>query len=352
MKSVIAAHSLVFDRIHQDHLLSCNAHNLQLVGAVEASVQQLSEVTTKFVIPSRSAGCLIGQRGDNIRELHERSGARIQLKKRFGSEFEAVSLVKERIVEVSGSATACAQAVELCIKLLVDDSSQENPSGCLKYLNMTTSYSRALSKAFPSSRGVGLHSAAPESELEQFSQYQQGQTHSHPRADSILRHHHHSPLLVHCKIESDTIPVSESIVNSILGHRGERLAEIQRVSGAIVTMSPPPSVGCNHRSITVSGEVLRLQAAMALIKSRIATETDRQHRDNSIFKQIPAPHSFNFDPPHTHFQAFSHLSRDHYRQPTSQLYQQDASLPSPWFSNFMEMGDSHQVDFSNQSTTD
>jgi hypothetical protein len=106
----------------------------------------------RFVVPSRSAGVLIGQGGNNIKELHDNSGARIQLHNRNGPDAGPIQdILKERIVTVQGTLAACIKAVELSLKKLVDEHSQENPAGSLKYQNMTTSYSRLMNNHFMAS---------------------------------------------------------------------------------------------------------------------------------------------------------------------------------------------------------
>ena len=115
----------------------------------------------RFVIPSRSAGLLIGQGGDTVNKLNEISGARIQLFARNGHNeanrsgssssingtgqgsgtvqhgIEAPSssvalvhdFIKERIVNVSGSPEACIKAMELSLEKLVEEDMVDNPEG-------------------------------------------------------------------------------------------------------------------------------------------------------------------------------------------------------------------------------
>ena len=145
LEEVAIAQGLILYRVFYDQ--HTNRQNPMVPDAVQVippqSLESAFTMQARFIIPSRSAGALIGQAGNNIKELHEHSGAKIQLHNRNGHE-SIQDLLKERIVTVQGTLKACILAVELCLKKLVDEHSSENPIGTLKYQNMTTSYSRLM----------------------------------------------------------------------------------------------------------------------------------------------------------------------------------------------------------------
>ena len=127
----------------------------------EEGPAQLQQFVGRFVIPSRSAGMLIGQGGDSVNKLNEISGARIQLFARNGHNdanrsgssssingigqrsstvqhgieppSSSVALVhdfiKERVVDVLGSSEACVKAIELSLEKLVEENMADNPEG-------------------------------------------------------------------------------------------------------------------------------------------------------------------------------------------------------------------------------
>jgi len=152
--TVNKAKSLILERVFQDQL----QQNSQAQGAPEnkmleagsAALDDEATMTAKFVIPARSAGVLIGQGGANIRELHEQSGARLQLhNRREDGNFQ--ELLKERVVTVTGTYASCCRAIEMSLWKLVEENSPESPAGTMKYSNMTTSYSRIMSNHVMSS---------------------------------------------------------------------------------------------------------------------------------------------------------------------------------------------------------
>ena len=87
-EEVAIAQGLILYRVFYDQ--HTNRQNPMVPDAVQVIPPQSLESTftmqARFIIPSRSAGALIGQAGNNIKELHEHSGAKIQLHNRNGHE--------------------------------------------------------------------------------------------------------------------------------------------------------------------------------------------------------------------------------------------------------------------------
>jgi hypothetical protein len=84
--AVAKAQALVLDRVFQDQLVSRQVPQelAQEDSALETSVKPMLDVTAKFIVPSRASGVLIGHRGENIRDLHNRSGMCSSAKCSFG----------------------------------------------------------------------------------------------------------------------------------------------------------------------------------------------------------------------------------------------------------------------------
>ena len=81
-----------------------------------------ANMSARFAIPSRCAGVLIGQGGGNIKQIHEKSGARLQLHARSEIDSTVVGdMLKERIVTASGTKSACIKAIKLSLDLLVEE---------------------------------------------------------------------------------------------------------------------------------------------------------------------------------------------------------------------------------------
>jgi hypothetical protein len=256
------------------------------------------------------------------------AGARIQLKHRG----ENISFLKERVVEVSGSAKSCIKAVDLSLRMLVDDDAQENPAGINRYHNMTTSYSRILTE----------NGANPESHYGHPSHQEQHHHHRHLHLPEQQYHHqqhqnqqqesqehnslyHHEPSSLYSPARSTPtvtvkIPVANNLVGEAYGKVRMGLANIQSVSGATISLSPPP-LGAHlpgtSRTITIMGEPLQVQGAAALVKAKIETASSNEPKP---FLQAPQPFQYTYEPvqcPHP-FSPPSQTSHAHEQQQQEQ----------------------------------
>lgn len=239
----------------------------------------------RFVIPSRSAGVLIGQGGANIKDLHEKSGARIQLHSRSSPGDNVQEVLKERTVMVMGTLASCTKAIELSLRKLVEEHTLDNPAGTLKYQNMTTSYSRLMTSVIggvgfphpglgggPSLVSLGSNPTqmgVPIYQQPMFSAYdhQTGGRRPQPALGAAFPMGASPQQTVTVQL-----PVPDSLIGVILGRGGARLNELQQISGARVTVSQRNEFipGTNNRTVTIVGTQQAAQNAEILIQQKLA----------------------------------------------------------------------------------
>lgn len=286
LEAVNRAQALVMERVFQDQQQA--AARSQFAGGSSAefpapTMDPNATMQGRFVIPSRSAGVLIGQGGANIKDLHEKSGARIQLHSRSSPGDNVQEVLKERTVMVMGTLASCVKAIELSLRKLVEEHTLDNPAGTLKYQNMTTSYSRLMTSVIggvgfphpglgggPSLVSLGSnpnHIGVPIYQQPMFSAYETGGRRPQPGLGAAFPLGASSQQTVTVQL-----PVPDSMIGVILGRGGARLNELQQISGARVTVSQRNEFipGTNNRTVTIVGTQQAAQNAEILIQQKLA----------------------------------------------------------------------------------
>lgn len=283
------------------------------------------------MIPSKSAGVLIGQGGANIKELHEKSGARIQLHARNAPGEGAVlqDVLKERMVTVIGPLESCIEAINLSLSKLVDEHTTENPAGTMKYQNMTTSYSRLMQSHLMSNAGFNIGGGS----MMQLGAIQgQGQfpMYSNPQAsffsgyDASRRGAGQTPIQpVGSNFSSQTgpshptvtlqLPVHDAMIGAILGRGGSRLNELQQISGARISISQRGEFipGTQNRTVTITGSQQQAQNAEILIQQKLQAAHNSSSHSSFTLGNNDATHVQHAQQAQQHAQQHAHHAQQH-----------------------------------------
>lgn len=207
----------------------------------------------KVLIPNEAGGLIIGRAGATIKAIQEQSGARVQINPK--EEMDS-KISKERVLTISGTEEACAKCTELIIIKLQEDAN-------VGYQNKSTSYGRSF----------GMHNDG-----------MQHQQHQHQQQVApAMRMSLPMGAETTSATSTITINVPDTIIGYVLGKRGAVIAEIQRLSGAKVVVSPrkpredgddshPSSVSTGDvliRIVTITGSPTAAQMAQFLITQKL-----------------------------------------------------------------------------------
>lgn len=305
--NVKRAQALVLEKVFQDQKNASRNHlsvHSSTDGFPSTTQDPNTTMQSRFVIPSKSAGVLIGQGGANIKELHEKSGARIQLHARNapGEGSVVQDVLKERMVTVIGTLTSCIEAINLSLSKLVDEHTIENPAGTMKYQNMTTSYSRLMQSQLLSNVGFNIGGGSMmqlgpmQGQQGQFPMYSNPQASFFSGYDASRRAGGQTPIQpVGANFSGPTgpshqtvtlqIPVHDAMIGAILGRGGARLTELQQTSGARISISQRGEFipGTQNRTVTIVGSQQQAQTAEIMIQQKLQEAHTHHNSSHSPF---------------------------------------------------------------------
>lgn len=181
--------------------------------------------TAKMLVPNSSVGAIIGKGGSTINEMSVQCGAQMKVSSK---ETHAMMGVAERVVSVTGDLSQMNIAINLVVNKM-----QEAPQNA-QYQNNTTSYGgRGRGVGMPAMGGMAMGSADHQTTV--------------------------------------TISVLDSLAGFVVGKEGTTLREIQRQSGARISMSRRGEYipGTQARSVTITGTAASVQAAQMMITQKI-----------------------------------------------------------------------------------
>lgn len=303
--------------------------------AMSASPQQQQQpgtaprsfVTMRSLIPTKQAGLIIGKSGQNVQEIRETTGARVRIS-------EIVAGSPERVVSISGEPDSVAAAYEWIVnKLIPVDFTQPKQFTSTLRLLLPNAFMGALigkqgsqirliqeesharvhasaqmlgdsSDRMVSVQGVStdIHTAVKmiaQVIKDSFVDNEKGREilNGHipyrpsPHHSALQNHHHHNnnrsmedlpaaAANTQVASQSTQIQIPTTLVGSIIGKAGRRIAEIRMRSGANVRIEETPDKP-EERTVTVSGDEKSVKSALFMVYSRIENEKKRQSELNN-----------------------------------------------------------------------
>eukprot|EP00919_Chromeraceae_sp_WS-2016_P070811 GHVR01167790.1.p1 GENE.GHVR01167790.1~~GHVR01167790.1.p1 ORF type:complete len:292 (+),score=60.41 GHVR01167790.1:200-1075(+) len=229
----ISPHVVVFPGTNSRVLLlhgtphSCTLAASQVLNKIWAFNDVLNNASCRFAVSSAAASAIIGTKGQRIKTLQADTGAQVQVSER-------VSGIVERLVTVSGGSTNVLHAFDRIIDCIVDDT----------HMNM------------PVTRNIPTTIPPP--------------AFMYPGDSSVAMHN--------CEIE---MQVPDDITGFVLGKKGSFLQQLTQNTRAQVRVSLKGELlpGTVNRRFTISGPLLSVHSAHALLVQRIAeAKTDKDGR--------------------------------------------------------------------------
>lgn len=224
-------------------------------------------IVVRLLVPTASCGMLIGKGGNHIKEISDKSGAKMQLAQKD----EATAIVtSERVLTI----TADIDSAISCTHLILDDMIK-HPDVC-KYSNQTTSYSKvASSEVEPkpksgSQRRTHEQSDSLSSNTKHYNVIEGGST-SHQQ-------HHQSSVQM-------TVP--DELISAIIGRNRTGLADLQARSGARIIVSNRGDFvpGTSNRIVEIIGPDMQSCATAQYLISQIIRSQMIEHQADDIYQQ-------------------------------------------------------------------
>jgi len=227
-------------------------------------------IVVRLLVPTASCGMLIGKGGNHIKEISDKSGAKIQLAQKD----EATAIVtSERVLTI----TADIDSAISCTHLILDDMIK-HPDVC-KYSNQTTSYSKVASSDVEPKTKSGsqrrtheqsdtLSSDYPASNNKHYNVIEGGST-SHQQQSSVQM----------------TVP--DELISAIIGRNRTGLADLQARSGARIIVSNRGDFvpGTSNRIVEIVGPDMQSCATAQYLISQIIRSQMIEHQADDIYQQ-------------------------------------------------------------------
>lgn len=181
--------------------------------------------TSKMLVPNSAVGAIIGKGGSTINEMSAQSGAQMQVSSK---DVQAMMGLSERVVSVTGDLHQMHIAVTLVVAKM------QEMAATAVYQNMSTSYG-LRPRGIPTAPMGALSLGTSDRQI------------------------------------AVTISVLDALAGFVVGKEGATLREIQRQSGAKISMSRRGEYlpGTQSRSVTIQGPAAAVQAAQMLITQKI-----------------------------------------------------------------------------------
>ena len=226
------------------------------------------EAIAKVLVPSSIAGLIIGKRGASIQAMGENFGVRLQMSSR-----DEGLVTIERILRIRGSINSVIGCIEGVLDLFSSNSSLS------RYRNLSTIYSKKPQnfKPLPTRRGGGgdqsSSSSYPDEEMN--TSNNGGSGGGGPSNVTVMAN------------TQVTIGVREEDIGAVLGKGGAMIAEIQRASGARVTVSQREEFqpGSNNRIVTIEGPPPAAETAQLLVMRCVEQHQRSRQRNSQLYHQ-------------------------------------------------------------------
>lgn len=217
------------------------------------------EADVRLLVHQSLAGCVIGKAGSKIKELREKTGARIKI---FSN---CCPQSTDRVISIMGNSKVCSDAIKEVVELL-KDTPVKGYSELYNPYNFDEEFAeeyggfgqgpppRVWESQGPPPRG-GMRGRGPPPPPPHLSPPPNG----NPR---------------HANTTQVTIP--KDMAGAIIGKAGNRIRKIRMESGADITIDEP-LMGSNDRIITIVGAPDQIQMAQFLLQQSVL-ESQRNKR--------------------------------------------------------------------------
>jgi transcription antitermination factor NusA-like protein len=265
---------------------------LLLQGKTSGTTDKDGAISTRFLVPSKHIGCLLGKGGNIISEMRKQTRANIRI---FRKDERPICVSEnEELVQVTGEPGVAKDALIEILKRLrenifKDKDGASNTDSVLPLSSLSVPSAVPLSSSYGtrkydivSPRGaIAGRSAAG---LSGFGALQAGtgsyaslQPYAPTRTFGIgLSGGHLNSSLA----PSHEFAIPNSAVSSVLGRGGSNISHIREISGATVKLRDPIT-GASDRVVEISGTPEQSHAAQSLIQAFMLTGQSQQSRMTS-----------------------------------------------------------------------
>lgn len=247
-------------------------------------------------------GSIIGKEGKKIKEIQDKSGARVVAHK------DMLPQSTERVVEVSGTPESLNQAVLLIGRCLIDD--WERGQGTVLYhpssdgLGYGGGYGQGGAQGYgggPGRRtsggyGQGGGYAGPgQGRRVSNGDYRNGGGEPSSPTNRRSNNSFHSTNLAAAgasssqpvptpsdpSLRTQNISIPSDMVGCIIGKGGTKISEIRRLSGSKISIAKTPHDETGERMFTITGTPEANEKALYLLYSSLESEKERRVRDSA-----------------------------------------------------------------------
>ncbi|SBS87570.1 RNA-binding protein Nova-1, putative [Plasmodium ovale wallikeri] len=236
---------IILDKIRQ--ISSQNVQDKQ-------NINNIPKYTCRIVVPKSAVSAIIGKGGQQIKQLQDSTGSKIQISSREDG-------LNERIISIIGPFESVSDTA-----LKVTNSIQNDPN--LKdllnviYSKESNFNNRSLSHNFINQVPLNGY-VVPQ----QYGVFQQEQYMDVNMMNSLMRHSR-DLFNLHCEI---SIQIPDEVIGSVIGKNGSRLTNIMNSTGAQIRISRKGELvpGTVDRKVQIMGTVAAVHAAHVLLLQRL-----------------------------------------------------------------------------------
>lgn len=231
-------------------------------------------IIVRLLVPTASCGMLIGKGGNHIKEISDKSGAKMQLAQKD----EATAIVtSERILTI----TADVDAAISCTHLVLDDMIK-HPDVC-KYTNQTTSYSKVGSSDAETRSKPGPQRRNQDQSEALSSDYLASNTKQYNVIESVAA----NPSQPGHQQSSVQMTVPDKLISAIIGRNRTGLADLQARSGARIIVSNRGDFvpGTSNRIIEIIGPNMQSCATAQYLISQITRSQTIELQTDDMYQQ-------------------------------------------------------------------
>lgn len=262
---------------------------IQLQGKTSGTTDKEGVISTRFLVPSKHIGCLLGKGGNIISEMRKQTRANIRIFRK--DERPKCASENEELVQITGEPSVARDALVQIITRLRENIFKER-DGASNTDTVLPLSSLSVPSAIPLSSSYGTRqydigsprgtiAGRPAAGLSSFGALQTGtgsyaslQSYAPTRTFGLGLHGGH---LNSSRGTSYEVAIPNSAVSSVLGRGGSNISQIREISGATVKLRDPVT-GASERVIEISGTPEQSQAAQSLIHAFMLTGQSQQSR--------------------------------------------------------------------------
>ncbi|KAF6165733.1 hypothetical protein GIB67_012630 [Kingdonia uniflora] len=283
----------------------------------------ISEVTTRLLVPSTKVGCLLGQGGHIINEMRRRSKADIRIISDDGKPLCASK--DEELVQISGNVIVARDAlVEISSRLRMRSleglapAAEPGPVGPSRRFGSSNNF---FERALPPSGMIGSGSSSG------YEQMKGGYREYGPQTFPF-----HAPNPGFPNINgSMEVKIPNSAMGSVLAAGGSNISSIGQMSGAKIQLNDAQSGGSDC-VVEIRGSSEQMNAAQNLLQTFIASAVQSLNARQQQSPYASAGHNFNQRQHHDPYASSAqnlNLQQHPYAATAVQKQQQDPYASAP-----------------------